>query len=132
MSENKSNEQLLEEALNATVKLAPSEVDKLKEMLIDYCEVYYGALPIFNAQNRVYLDSALDWSIKRVEQRLNPRNSSTGSVVIGDGTWLANAKNYYDVLVQSKPDIGSYLNEYLDRGLINTVGVLNNDGKPRK
>lgn len=131
MREKKTQEQLLEEVRNASIALSTVEIEKLKKMLIDYCEIYYSNLPIFSVQNRVHLDNALNWAIKRIEQRINPRVSSTGELVIGDGTWLGNAQNYYKTLVQSKPDIGFYLNEYLNSGLINVTTIINNSTMKR-
>ena len=107
-------EHLLENTLNSFIILDAKEVVALKEKLIEYCKIYYSNLPIFQSENSIYLDHALDWAVKRVEQTLNPRISSNGTLVIGDGTWIANANNYYTVLVQSKPDISFYLNEYLN------------------
>ena len=82
--ENKADEQLFSEVLHNKIRLTPDEVLKLKVLLQDYCKIYYASL---------------DWAIKRVVQRLEPWTSSTDKIVIVDGTWLANSKNYYDVLV---------------------------------
>ena len=99
---------LFKNTLNSFIILDAKEVVALKEKLIEYCKIYYSSLPIFQSENSIYLDHALDWAVERVEQILNPRTSSNGTFVIEDGTWIANANNYYTVLVQSKPDISFY------------------------
>ena len=120
---------LQEQATNASIQLSAGEVINLKKMLLDYCKKTYIQSPIFTNENVAYLDFALEWAIKRVEQSLNPRKSSTGNLVIGDGSWLANAQNYFDVLVQGPVTVNDYINEYMQRvGLITQNQVDINQG----
>lgn len=114
MSNSIGYDNQIQTAINNSAKLNFEEKEKLKKMLIDYCEIYYGNLPLFVNRNDSYLNQALEWTIRRIEgaEILNARINENNRLVILDGSYLATANNYYNYLVQNQKDISYYLNEF--------------------